>query len=145
MTTSSPREGSPVILDVDPLALDLTPKGTVKGATAGSPEHASAVIASQDGMRVGTWRCEPGEFPWEWKAAEMFHIIEGEGTVTDEDGTVHELAPGRVFFMAAGSRAWWKVTRTIRKSYAVAVAEVVGQHEVPSAESQAGRIDSLEA
>lgn len=108
------------MISVFPLELDLTSKGVVPGATAGEPEQLSARIASQDGMRVGTWRCEPGDFPWSWTDAEMFHIIEGEGTITDEAGNVHEIAPGKVFFMPAGSSARWHVTKTIRKSWVVA-------------------------
>jgi uncharacterized cupin superfamily protein len=110
------------VIAVDPLSLELTDKGIVKGATAGEPRHASAVISDQDGLRVGTWRCEPGEFPWSWpNYSEMFHIIEGEGTITDQDGVVYDIQPGRVFFFAKGSTALWKVTKTIRKSYVVPV------------------------
>ncbi|MBU8827689.1 cupin domain-containing protein [Mycolicibacterium goodii] len=111
------------MIDVNPLDLELTSEGIVTGATAGEPEQFSATIANQDGVRVGVWRCEPGEFPWSWENAEMFHVIEGAGTITDEDGREHEVAPGKVFFMPAGSSAKWKVTKTIRKSWVVANPE----------------------
>ena len=107
------------IIDVYPLDLPITSNGVVADAVGGDPVHASAVIADQDGLKVGTWTCEPGEFPWTWSYAETFYIIEGEGTVTDSHGHVHELAPGKVFFMPAGSSGRWKVTKTIRKTWVV--------------------------
>lgn len=107
------------MIDVDPAELTLTSNGLVPGAYGGEPVHSSAVIAEQDGLRVGIWTCEPGEFPWNWSHAEMLHIIDGEGTVTESNGRVHVLAPGKVFFMEAGSSGHWKITRTVRKSYAV--------------------------
>ncbi|MDF2045015.1 MULTISPECIES: cupin domain-containing protein [Microbacterium] len=108
-----------MIIDALPSDLALTSKGLVPDATSGDPEQFTAPIASGGGLRVGTWMCEPGEFPWSWTHAEMFHIIEGEGTLTDADGCVHVIAPGRVFFMEAGDTGTWVVTKTIRKSWVV--------------------------
>ncbi|MGY1746570.1 cupin domain-containing protein [Blastococcus sp. SYSU D00695] len=110
------------MIDVNPLDLDLFPLGVVDGATAGDPQHSAAVIAEQDGLRCGTWRVTPGEFPWASANGEMFHVIEGEGTITDHNGDVHEIAPGKVFYQPAGTTVHWKVTKTIRKSFAVPTA-----------------------
>jgi uncharacterized cupin superfamily protein len=107
------------MISVFPLELDLFALGAVTGATAGDPQHAGAIIVEQNGIRVGTWRCEPGEFPWTSANGEMFHVIEGAGSITDEEGAVHEIAPGKVFYMTPGATVHWKVTETVRKSYVV--------------------------
>lgn len=67
---------------------------------------------------AGVWECEPGEFTAvRDDVAEVCHILEGRGTVTGEDGTSADLAPGSLLVLPAGWRGTWVVQETIRKTY----------------------------
>jgi hypothetical protein len=74
----------------------------------------------QSGARTsaGVWECEPGEFTAVREdVAEVCHILEGRGTVTGEDGTSADLAPGSFLVLPSGWRGTWVVHETIRKTY----------------------------
>ncbi|OJU82732.1 MAG: hypothetical protein BGO11_13050 [Solirubrobacterales bacterium 70-9] len=92
----------------------------VAGATAGEP-HESWHSAYIDGAtEVGVWESTPGR----WSGAkegisEMMHLLSGRVTITDEDGTAHELGAGTMFILLDGWRGQWEVHETVRKVYAI--------------------------
>jgi uncharacterized cupin superfamily protein len=49
----------------------------------------------------------------------MMHLLSGRVTLTDEDGTKHELSAGSMFVMLDGWRGEWEVHETVRKVYAI--------------------------
>ena len=89
-------------------------------ATAGDPRE-SYVSAYIDGQtEVGVWECTPGAFPGTKEGiSEMMHLLSGRATITDEDGTVHELSAGSLFIVMDGWRGEWQVHETVRKVYSI--------------------------
>ena len=94
-----------------------TPHGL---ATAGDP-HESFFSAYIDGStEVGVWECTPGRFPGTKEGiSEMMHLLSGRATITDEDGTKHELSSGTMFVLLDGWRGEWEIQETVRKVYAI--------------------------
>ena len=72
-------------------------------ATEGDP-HESYASAYVDGnTEVGVWECTPGRFPGAKEGiSEMMHLLSGRVTITDEDGTAHELSAGTMFILLDG-------------------------------------------
>ncbi|MET4638889.1 cupin domain-containing protein [Mycetocola sp. 2940] len=103
------------MIAVEPLEVPLASRGVSPGATDGHPEQFSATILAETGLRAVVWTCDPGDFPWKWENPEVFHIIEGAGTITDAAGRIEELRPGRLFVMSPGDEVVWHITETIRK------------------------------
>jgi uncharacterized cupin superfamily protein len=89
-------------------------------ATAGDP-HESYLSAFVEGKNeVGVWECTPGRFPGAQEGiGEMMHLLSGRATITDADGTVHELGPGTMFVLPDGWRGEWEVHETVRKVYSI--------------------------
>jgi uncharacterized protein len=89
-------------------------------ATEGDP-HESYFTAYLDGKaEAGIWECTPGRFPGAQEgSSEMMHLLRGRATITDADGTVHELGPGTMFVLPDGWRGEWIVHETVRKVYAI--------------------------
>jgi uncharacterized protein len=89
-------------------------------ATEGDPHESyfSAYIEGQ--TEVGVWECTPGCFPGTMDGiSEMMHLLSGRATITDEDGTTHELEAGTMFVLLDGWRGEWQVHETVRKVYAI--------------------------
>jgi uncharacterized protein len=89
-------------------------------ATEGDP-HESYFSTYIDGQtEVGIWECTPGRFPGTKEGVnEVMHLLSGRATITDEDGTEHELGPGTMFILLDGWRGEWVVHETLRKVYSI--------------------------
>lgn len=71
-------------------------------------------------MFVGLWDSTPFEsemapFP----THEFVQLLEGEITITEEDGTVNRFKAGDVFFVPKGTVCSWKTDSYVKKYYAV--------------------------
>ena len=89
-------------------------------ALAGDPREADFDAYVEGDTSVGVWECTPGRFPGKKEGInEMMHLLAGRATITDEDGTVHELAAGSMFIVMDGWRGVWEVHETVRKVYAI--------------------------
>ncbi|MBB4662108.1 cupin domain-containing protein [Conexibacter arvalis] len=87
---------------------------------AGDPVESLAELYDDGRVSVGVWQCTPGSFTSFWDGrCESIVILAGDGTLTEEDGTAHELTPGAMFVMPAGTRATWAIRETLVKSYTV--------------------------
>jgi len=64
-----------------------------------------------------TWSKEAGEFPWEYDEPETCLILEGQATVTNEEGQQFTFGPGDWVVFPEGMKCTWKITRDIRKHY----------------------------
>lgn len=78
-----------------------------------SPSEAEVTRAK----RWPTWGCEASTFPWSYGSTETCLVIQGEATVTMDDGTVVELRPGTLATFPSGSSCTWEVKKAIRKHY----------------------------
>jgi uncharacterized cupin superfamily protein len=88
--------------------------------TSRTGQHEATLSLWESGARTsaGVWECEPGEFTAVREDfAEVCHILAGRATVTGEDGTSAELAPGSFLILPRGWRGTWVVHETIRKTY----------------------------
>ncbi|MEF2978128.1 cupin domain-containing protein [Subtercola sp. YIM 133946] len=64
------------------------------------------------------WECGPGVYPrMKDRRGSFMYILSGAGTITDEDGTVHELTADSVLLLPFGWVGTWNITETIRKVY----------------------------
>lgn len=75
------------------------------------------VFDGPDGL-AAMWECEPGIYPRvKDHRGSFMYIISGAGTITDQDGTVHELTAGSALGLPYGWVGTWNITETIRKFY----------------------------
>ena len=65
----------------------------------------------------GTWEKEPSTFPWEYDDKETCHILEGEATVTTDDGDKVHFTEGDLVTFPKGLKCTWKIEKKIRKYY----------------------------
>ena len=64
-----------------------------------------------------TWSKEASEFPWEYAQPETCLILEGDVTVTNEDGEQFNFGAGDWVVFPQGMKCTWKVNRDVRKHY----------------------------
>jgi len=83
----------------------------------GSPVARVASLARcADGTTwVDLWDCTAGKFHWHYHLDEVAHILDGEASITNGDGTVSRIAAGDVVTFHHNSRALWHVPHYIRK------------------------------
>ena len=87
--------------------------------TGGNPVARGRFLWQSDDKRLGNgvWTCEPGSFRWDYTWDETIYFIEGEATITDQDGNSVTCRGGDMFFVSAGTRSTWEVTAPMRKVF----------------------------
>ena len=92
------------------------PQEAIKG---GDPVAKGKFLWQSDDKRLGNgvWTCEPGSFTWDYTWDETIYFIEGEATITDQDGNSVTYRGGDMFYVPAGTRSTWKVTKSVRKVF----------------------------
>ena len=63
------------------------------------------------------WTKEASEFPWTYNEPETCYFLEGEVTVSGEDGEVVKVSQGDLVIFPAGMSCTWKISREVRKHY----------------------------
>jgi uncharacterized protein len=63
------------------------------------------------------WTKEASEFPWTYGSREVCYFLEGEVTVTPENGEPVTMGKGDLATFPAGMNCTWKITRDVRKHY----------------------------
>ena len=71
-------------------------------------------------MFVGIWDSETLDsemrpFPW----YEFVQMLDGEVTITEEDGTTHIFKAGDAFFTPKGTVCSWEVNKYVKNFYAI--------------------------
>lgn len=90
------------------------------GALAGAPAESHHELFADARTEVGVWECTPGRFATAKEGiGELMHVLAGSGTLTADDGTVHEIAPGTVLLTPDGWRGTWEIRETVRKLYVI--------------------------
>ena len=79
----------------------------------------TAVLDDLESLEVGLWEHTAGTST-DIEVDEVFVVVSGRATVTAEDGTTIELAPGVVGVLESGARTTWVVHEPLRKVYVVA-------------------------
>jgi uncharacterized cupin superfamily protein len=114
------------VLVLDPAALqngmtrmDSTDPFQIKGAAP--IQHDSLAFTNDAGnMFVGMWDSTPFEsemlpFP----CHEFVQLLEGEISITQGDGTVHQFKAGDAFFTPEGTVCSWKTSGYVKKLYSI--------------------------
>lgn len=124
ITYNDPRAPMPEGLSAKGGIQVLDPDWTLDGddllTGTSTPQRERVFFTNDHGnFEVGLWdtqtlntRMEP--FLWH----EFVQVLEGEVTLTEEDGTAQTFAAGDVFFVPAGTVCKWQVPRYLRKYYA---------------------------
>ncbi len=63
------------------------------------------------------WEKEASEFDWEYDEKETCYILEGNATVTAEDGKTVSFGPGDWVVFEPGLKCVWKIDKPIKKHY----------------------------
>lgn len=64
-----------------------------------------------------TWSKEVSQFPWSFGTQEIAYILEGEVTVTPQNGEPVSFAAGDLVTFPAGLSCTWNVKKALRKHY----------------------------
>ncbi len=83
---------------------------------------AIAEVWSDAGFEVGVWEHSSGTSTDTFDD-EIFVVIEGRGTVTDQRGNVINLAPGVVGVLHPDDETTWVITEPLRKVWIVRSAD----------------------
>ncbi|HGY5536980.1 MAG TPA: cupin domain-containing protein [Prochlorococcus sp.] len=63
------------------------------------------------------WTCEPSTFPWTYAEQETCLLLEGEVTVTPEQGEPVKFGAGDLVIFPSGMSCTWKIDKAVRKHY----------------------------
>ena len=89
---------------------DKTPAGPVATGVT--------MLAATDDLEVGVWE-HPVGTSTDVETDEVFVVLEGRGTVTDQHGNVIELAPGVVGALHPDDVTTWVITESLRKVWII--------------------------
>jgi uncharacterized cupin superfamily protein len=92
---------------------DIAPDWVVEGAPKARAKH--LFVAPDKHLSIALWDCTEGKFNWYFAGDEFVHILEGEVTVRDGDGSERRLRPGDVAYFPAGMRSLWHVHGYVKK------------------------------
>ena len=87
--------------------------------TAGSPVAKWKFLWQSEDKCIGngTWTCEIGSYNWEYTWDETIYIIDGEVTITENNGNSNTYRAGDLIFVPAGTRTSWDIIQPIRKIF----------------------------
>jgi hypothetical protein len=74
-------------------------------------------LATLGVSRWPTWSKEVSQFPWSFGSQEIAYILEGEVTVTPNDGEPVSFSAGDLVTFPAGMSCTWNVKKALRKHY----------------------------
>lgn len=74
-------------------------------------------LASLGVTRWPTWSKEVSQFPWSFGTQEIAYILEGEVTVTPNNGDAVSFSVGDLVTFPAGMSCTWDVKKALRKHY----------------------------
>lgn len=64
-----------------------------------------------------TWKKEVSTFPWSYDKQETCYILQGEVTVTPENGEPVTIVRGDLVTFPKGMNCTWEITQDIKKHY----------------------------
>jgi uncharacterized cupin superfamily protein len=97
-----------------PLPAEVSMEPIVSGAPFARED---VLLDEADGF-FAVWACDAGVYPRvKDRRGSFMYLLEGVGTITDKDGTTHELAADSVLILPFGWSGHWNITETIRKVY----------------------------
>lgn len=97
-----------------PLPVEISMEPIVEGA----PFAYEIVVSDDRDGFFAVWACDAGVYPRvKDRRGSFMYILEGDATITDQDGTRHHLTADSVVVLPYGWAGQWDIRRTIRKVY----------------------------
>jgi uncharacterized cupin superfamily protein len=91
---------------------------------AGVPSTSTLVLHKDDRTELGLWQATPGDFTTSHSGYEEFiHVVDGEGDLVRDDGTIHPLRAGTILLLEDGWAGQWVIRQTLTKSYSIVTSE----------------------
>ena len=86
---------------------------------SGDPQASGRFLWQSEDKRLGNgvWECTPGSFTWDFTWDETLSLLEGEVTITDQDGRGNTYRAGDLIFVTTGTKSTWVITKTVRKVF----------------------------
>ncbi len=102
--------------------------GDARTNVSGDPETSGEFLwRSADGRSAsGVWEVTPGVFDTTYPWDETFYLLEGEVTLTDQDGEALTVSAGHQVFVPIGSVVRWDVKEKVRKVFHIRADEPLG-------------------
>ena len=112
MTTLPFLDGEHVRHGELPVEISMEP------VVAGTPVAYETVVADDADGFFAVWACDAGVYPRvKDRRGSFMYILEGDATITDQDGVTHELSADSVLVLPYGWAGQWDIRTTIRKVY----------------------------
>lgn len=92
---------------------DIPTEWIVSGTPQARVKHLQ--VSPDEKLAIALWDCTEGSFNWYFAGDEFVHILEGEVTVRDGDGSTHVLRPGDIAYFPAGLTSLWRVHGYVKK------------------------------
>jgi hypothetical protein len=91
----------------------------------GNPQAKIWINAQSPDLKVthGVWSCTAGSFSWDFAWDEFAMILEGEVTITPEDGEAVTLREGDFINFPLGLKTTWVVPEFIKKTFVLRTPE----------------------
>jgi uncharacterized cupin superfamily protein len=87
---------------------------------AGSPTTSTLALREDERVELGFWQVTPGEFTTIRAGFDEFiTVLEGEGDLIHDDGTVYPLRAGATLLLEDGWSGRWVIRQTLTKSYTI--------------------------
>ncbi len=68
-------------------------------------------------LQCPTWSKEPSTFPWSYSEQETAYVLEGEVTVTADNGESVSFGRGDLVIFPNGLKCTWHVKKALKKHY----------------------------
>ena len=117
MSTAIHNPGSAVELADSPLAEELILEGRPK------PRIWISAQSPDKKVTQGVWDCTAGRFSWVFTWDEFVMILDGEVTITPENGDPFTLRAGDFCYFPSGLNTLWQVDRYIKKTFTLRTPE----------------------
>ncbi|MGW2055665.1 cupin domain-containing protein [Streptomyces sp. NPDC001840] len=97
-----------------PLPVEISMEPIVSGAEFAYED----VLLDDDNGFFAVWACDAGVYPrHKDRRGSFMYLLEGGGSIVDEDGTEYELTADSILILPFGWKGHWKITKTVRKVY----------------------------
>jgi uncharacterized cupin superfamily protein len=97
---------------------ELPVKISMEPILSGAPYAYETVVSDDADGFFAVWACDAGVYPRvKDRRGSFMYILEGDATITDQDGTEHLLTADSVIVLPYGWIGQWDIRTTIRKVY----------------------------
>ena len=91
----------------------------------GNPTARIWIAAQSPDLKVtqGVWDCTTGKFSWDYTWDEFIMALEGEATITFEEGDSVTLREGDFIHLPVGVKSQWHVPEYFKKTFVLRTEE----------------------